>query len=301
MIANRIEFDEAILSSSVADWSQPVSTASSEEAIAALEAGKVIFLPNLSFPLTDHEKLRLDESVVEKGRKNISYRAHVSNVTGVANDQDKPIIKALLARHHHNSTQLISHLFPDYVKSMHSAVNSLRLHPVNQWTKSSSWRKDDRRLHVDAFPSRPIQGQRILRVFTNIHPGIEPRVWRVGDAFRHIARDFLPKCKPYSRLYSWLLHRLQITKSRRTHYDHLMLGLHDAMKADSLYQREGRQLEVHFPPGSSWICFSDQTAHAAMSGQFILEQTYLIPVTAMRYPEGSPLRVLENLLQKPLC
>ena len=33
-----------------------------------------------------------------------------------------------------------------------------------------SWRKDDSRLHVDAFPSRPNRGERILRVFCNVNP-----------------------------------------------------------------------------------------------------------------------------------
>ncbi len=33
-----------------------------------------------------------------------------------------------------------------------------------------------------------------------------------------------------------------------------------------------------FPPGSVWVCFSDQTSHAVMSGQFMLEQTFFLPV-----------------------
>jgi hypothetical protein len=48
-------------------------------------------------------------------------------------------------------------------------------------------------LHVDAFPSRPIRGERILRVFTNIHPdSTQARVWRVGEPFEDIARRYLP-------------------------------------------------------------------------------------------------------------
>ena len=62
-----------------------------------------------------------------------------------------------------------------------------------------SWRADDRRLHVDAFPSRPNYGERILRVFTNVNPDGEPRVWRVGEPFEAVARRFLPRAKPYSR------------------------------------------------------------------------------------------------------
>ncbi|MGV8577295.1 Kdo hydroxylase family protein, partial [Pseudomonas aeruginosa] len=55
-----------------------------------------------------------------------------------------------------------------------------------------------------------------------------------------------------------------------------------------------------FPPGSSWICFSDQTPHAAMGGQFMLEQTFLLPVNKMQDPQRSPLKVLEQLRGQPL-
>ena len=41
-----------------------------------------------------------------------------------------------------------------------------------------SWRKDDSRLHVDAFPSRPNRGERILRVFSNVNPDRGPRLAR---------------------------------------------------------------------------------------------------------------------------
>ena len=91
---------------------------------------------------------------------------------------------------------------------------------------------------------------------------------------------------------AWLLHKLHITKSRRSAYDHFMLQLHDRMKADAGYQRDGQQESIEFPPGSTWICFSDQTPHAAMTGQFMLEQTYLLPVSAMARPDMSPQRVL---------
>jgi hypothetical protein len=37
-----------------------------------------------------------------------------------------------------------------------------------------------------------------------------------------------------------------------------------------------------------------------MAGQFMLEQTFLLPVTAMKNPQQSPLKVLETLLHQPL-
>ncbi len=79
-----------------------------------------------------------------------------------------------------------------------------------------------------------------------------------------------------------------------------MLQLHDKMKSDLDYQQNGRQEAIDFPSGSSWICFSDQTPHAAMGGQYMLEQTFLLPVNGMKNPQQSPLKILESLTQKTL-
>jgi len=35
--------------------------------------------------------------------------------------------------------------------------------------------------------------------------------------------------------------------------------------------------------------------HAALSGQFAMEQTFIVPVEALVTPEVSPIRVLEHL------
>ncbi len=73
------------------------------------------------------------------------------------------------------------------------------------------------------------------------------------------------------------------------------------MKADVDFQKNVPQQEVHFAPGSTWICFSDQVMHAAMSGQFMFEQTFHLPVSALYHPELSPLRVLERLKGRRLA
>src|SRR6202021_937003 len=44
-------------------------------------------------------------------------------------------------------------------------------------------------LHVDAFPSRPTRGGRILRVFTNLNPK-RARVWNTTEGFESLARQF---------------------------------------------------------------------------------------------------------------
>lgn len=79
-----------------------------------------------------------------------------------------------------------------------------------------------------------------------------------------------------------------------------MLQLHDSMKRDLNYQRNCPQLTVEFPTGSVWICFSDQTSHAAMSGQFMMEQTFHLPVLNQYNPNTSPLAILRNHMGREL-
>src|SRR5439155_6037276 len=98
-----------------------------------------------------------------------------------------------------------------------------------------------------------------------------------------------------------ILQWLRVTKSRRTPYDALMLQLHDRMKADEEYQAHCAQTAVDFPAGSTWIAFTDQVSHAAMAGQYQLEQTFMLPVDAMEDEQRSPLRVLERIKGRRLA
>ncbi|CAI0772667.1 Protein of uncharacterised function (DUF2843) [Serratia marcescens] len=283
--------EQAVLTLPLRQW----AAAEASSAVSELEQGKVLFLPELAFTLSEQEMPLLDPALVDPKRKNISYQPLSGKLTGVAVAERRQQVQQLLERYYQSCRQLIAGLLPEYQEALHHPTGSLRLHPVSAWRASSSWRKDDSRLHVDAFPSRPNYGERILRIFTNINPHGEHRQWRVGEPFPELAQRFMPRLARYSAFSSWLQHRVRITKTRRSHYDHLMLQLHDAMKADGDYQQQGPQLALTFPPGSSWICFSDQTPHAAMGGQFMLEQTFLLPVNKMQDPQRSPLKVLEQL------
>jgi hypothetical protein len=80
-----------------------------------------------------------------------------------------------------------------------------------------------------------------------------------------------------------------------------MLQLHDCMKRDDDFQAASPQTAVDFPAGSTWLAYTDEVSHAAMAGQYQLEQTFLLPVAAMRSPERSPLRVLERLTGRRLA
>ena len=74
-----------------------------------------------------------------------------------------------------------------------------------------------------------------------------------------------------------------------------MLQLHDRMKADLHYQSTAEQTACAFQAGSTWMAFTDQVSHAAMAGQYALEQTFYLPVEYMADPSQAPLRILERL------
>ncbi|MDR5751396.1 MULTISPECIES: Kdo hydroxylase family protein [unclassified Caballeronia] len=281
------------------DWQGRDLSVPRETLLAGVERGKVLYFPNLRFAIEGGEAALLDPKIADPKRKNISLVPNGGALAGVLGDAVmQSAVRALVGRYQANARSLVDGLFPEYRGKLRVAPTSLRLHQVE--TRETSWRKDDSRLHVDAFPSRPNYGERILRVFTNVNPHGAPRVWRVGEPFEDMAKRFLPTIKAQMPGAAWLMNLLHITKSPRSEYDHLMLHLHDAMKADLDYQKASPQQEMPFPPGCVWVCFSDQTSHAVMSGQYMMEQTFFLPVDAMAQPECAPLGILQRLKGRAL-
>lgn len=268
-----------------------------EDITTALESGRVILMPELPFSLRPEETQFLTPASASGRSKNISYDLRTQKLRGDAyQGREHQLLKGMLHRFAAQSRDLVQQLFPLYRGEIQQARTSYR--PVQVTNRPGlSYRKDDQRLHVDAFPATPNQGRRILRVFSNIHPEGVSRVWRVGDQFENVARHFLPKLRKPSPFKKYWLQALKMTKGSRTDYDAYMLQLHDFMKADEDYQKQVIQETVHLPAGSSWIVFTDQVSHAAMSGQYCLEQTFYLPVEAMQQPELSPFKILENILR----
>ena len=280
----------------VRDWSAPGSDA---QWITAVEDGKVLYFPRLAFELSGGERALLKPELLAPGVRNISWDTQ-RGLKGVAGTEAvQNAVTSMVSRFASQATALVHGLFPAYAPHLRAAPASLR--PMSVSGRKQSVRADDKRLHVDAFPSRPNYGERILRVFANVNPHGEPRVWRVGEPFEDVARKFVPLAKPYSRWQAKVLDALHVTKSLRSEYDHLMLQIHDRMKADDEYQRTSPQVTMNFPPGSAWVCFSDQTVHAAMSGQHMMEQTFHLPAAKQYNPANSPLAILGRLAGHPVA
>jgi hypothetical protein len=286
----------AIVFLEVTHWTPVVGSDAQQAAVRALEGGGVLVLPHLAFELADDERRFLSPKWSDGRAKNISLEGTtLKGASGGARDLEA--LRAMIARFAACASGLVAALFPRYAANVRRARTSFRPQPAVG--RKVSWRKDDSRLHIDAFPSRPNHGERILRVFCNVNP-TEDRVWRVGEDFAAMARTLLPRVRPALPGTAALLSMLHVTKGIRSDYDHLMLGLHDCAKADLAYQKSCAQQIVRFAPGTTWLCFSDQVMHAAISGQHMLEQTIHLPVSALYDRASSPLAILEGLSGRAL-
>jgi hypothetical protein len=140
----------------------------------------------------------------------------------------------------------------------------------------------------------------------NVNPSAG-RVWNLGDPFH----EFFPRLASGNRLAP--PHRGGIARSLaklaagaglpiadRTRYDEYMLYLHDWLKENSDFQQNSPKYNLEFPPGSCWMVYTDGVPHAVMSGQYALEQTFIVPTEALVSPQASPVRVLETVTGTPM-
>ena len=132
------------------DWS---NVQGRDEWTAAVEAGKGLYFPRLGFQLTEQEKALLRPDVRDPKTRNISLNVDGS-IKGVAGDEAMQAqVAAMVGRFREQATALIAGLFPAYMPVVRMAPTSYR--PSQVETRAQSWRADDKRMHVDALPSRP--------------------------------------------------------------------------------------------------------------------------------------------------
>ena len=280
-------------------WDGAVESPAGARALAALEHGGVLLLPRLAFALEDSERDLLDPATSDGKAKNVSLDPRTGRCGGTALEGAQLVaLHAMIERFAQRASALVAGILPRYAPSIERARTSFR--PCEVENRPQNPRKDDRRLHIDAFRSQPVQGRRILRLFCNVHPAGVPRTWHVGEPFEDFAKQFVRRLKRPAPGSGWLLERLGVTKGRRTEYDAAMLQLHDLAKLDAEYQRAAPHERFDFLPGSTWLVFTDTVLHAALAGQHLFEQTFLLPVDAMQEESLAPLRILERLTTRRL-
>jgi hypothetical protein len=277
---------------------QPLEPIQQLEAINALEQAQVLFFPKHSFhsPIFSQGHL-WTEATLDATHKNISYHYPSERLGKInkssLNNEVVPLLQGLMHRYAEYAKNLIDKTLPEYSDALLWGRTSFRPAQINQ--RVSSKRKDDTRLHVDSFSATPVYGNRILRVFANVNPYNEPRIWHLGEPFNEVLARFAPGIPKYQYLAALFLKAIKTTKTLRSPYDHYQIYLHDRMKRDDHYQQTVTKQKVEFPANSTWVVFTDQVSHAALSGQFLLEQTFYLPVAAMKDPTLSPLNHWDNI------
>jgi hypothetical protein len=280
------------------DWLENTPLSPVMAITGAMEAGDVVFLPELAFSVDPVEAGLFSPSIATA--KNVSFDAASGRLSGAALDgAQADNLRGLMQRFANLATALVERLLPQYAGHLQLGRTSFR--PAEIAGRVTSWRHDDTRLHIDSFPATPVHGKRILRIFSNVNRAGRPRSWRVGEDFEKVAQRFVQHLRVPLPGVSAALRLMRLTKSVRSPYDALMLQLHDRMKSDTAYQTSAPQTSIDFPAGSTWMAFTDQVSHAAIAGQHQLEQTLLLPIAAMVEPERSPLRVLERLKGRRLA
>lgn len=277
-----------------------------------LEKGNILFFDHIPFDLPESDKQFLLSARQENTRlhKNISYRPEQNLVRGVSAKDAENFnrLREIMKNYSAQVTGFFDSFLQPYAKKRQLDYASFR--PIEEQGRELPLHKRNELLHVDAFPSRPTHGGRILRVFTNINPTVS-RVWEIGEDFEQIAKEFAfdAGLKKYNspnpaqktiHKGAKLLSKFGLPVSARSNYDRFMLRFHDYLKENTAYQKEGRKTRLEFPPDSTWLVYTDGVPHSVLSGQFALEQTFIIPFESLVSPQNSPAGVLEKMCKKSL-
>lgn len=279
-----------------------------------LEEGHILLVERAPFALPDAAERAALAGVRQASaayHKNISYRPGEDRVKGIAGGGgDERVVHKALRQYSQNATRLLTELFPFYAAQWTLDFASFR--SIEERGRQLSMRARNDLLHVDAFPTRPTNGSRILRVFTNVNEAAS-RFWITTDTFDVLAPRLAMEAglggiaararSPWRRMgtaIARLAHRLGLAGVERSPYDRFMLGFHHFLKANTAFQTGCPKHRWEFPPGSTWIVLTDMVPHAVESGQFALEQTVIVSREALVRPDVSPIAVLEHLCGRPL-
>src|SRR5438132_3651583 len=215
-----------------------------------LERGEVIDYPVCPFPVASGEEVRFlcEQRLASRAHKNISYDPQTGKAAGFRweSAEQAERLRGLLAAFSDQVTSWLSVTLPRYARGWQPDRVSYR--PEEEATRRLRLTARNDLLHVDAFPSRPTNGWRILRVFANVNL-TEPRIWITSDPFAKLLERYgsdagLPgrTSTGWSRLVrSRMLGIFRPNRQPRSDYDDFMLRFHNCLKANEEFQERCRK------------------------------------------------------------
>ena len=280
----------------------------------AMERAEVVFFDTCPLELPSAPDLEFLRTGLprELQVKNISYHPESNSIPRFeAAPEVKDRVERILRAHGQRVEAFLRRSCPDFVPGWTLGTTSFR--SIEEQGRKLKPRSSNELVHIDAGAYGATNGARILRFFVNIHPSRD-RVWGTKGSFnalmgRHrelwdAARGGKPRVTidkgPLDKLYSGLIGAASkvyplVRVIDSSPYDRSMRRIHNYMKEDPRFRdsREGYQ-EIHFPPLSAWMVFTDGISHSVLTGQHALVTTVLIPLENCRRPELTPYQVLAH-------
>jgi len=275
---------------------------------AQLESGDILYFPQTPIAIPDGDlRFLLGQQQTDSSlHKNIAYKPNIDKLSGVdtktADAQAVARLQSIMRWYSKSVTEFLTGFLAPYNANWQLDYASFR--PQEEEGRDLPQRRRNDLLHTDAFPTRPTHGARILRFFNNIHPS-RTRDWVVSDPFAKTVKQFAPgEIAPHrdgavSRAAKSLGRGIglgaAIPSIKRSPYDDFMMRFHNFLKENPRFQADCPKYSFDFPPGSSWMVYTDTVPHAVLAGQYALEQTFLVRPEVLVAPQISPLKVLEEI------
>lgn len=275
-----------------------------------LEAGDILFFPQtpIAIPEKDLDFLLGHQQVGGSYHKNIAYRPLEDRITGfdAQDDRSAERLRGIMRSYSKDVISFLRAFLAPYREQWKVDYASYR--PEEEQSRDLALRKRNDLLHTDAFPTRPTHGDRILRFFNNINPQ-KTRNWITTDTFdvliekmragklngRTVPMPSSMAANPVKRALKSVGLGAVVPSLKRSPYDEFMMRFHNYLKENTAFQQNCPKQHWEFPPGSSWMVYTDTVSHAVLSGQFALEQTLIVSRAAMVVPEKSPYGVLAKM------
>jgi hypothetical protein len=280
----------------------------------AMERADVVFFERCPVELPSAEDLEFLRSGLpgQLKAKNISYHPESDSVPKFEASPDVTHrVERILRTQGQRVEAFLKTMLPDFVPGWSLGTTSFR--PIEEQGRDLKPRSSNELVHIDAGAYGATNGARIFRFFVNVHP-TEPRIWGTKGRFRDLmrerrelweaaraGRDSVPlRRSPLDNAYSGLVAAFsklyplaRVIDS--SPYDRSMRRIHNCMKEDPRFRDDPTGYrEIHFPPMSAWMVFTDGVSHSVLKGQYAFVTTALVPLENCRIPELSPFNILAD-------
>jgi hypothetical protein len=268
-----------------------------------IERGDVVYFETAPFapPQGDDRDFLLRQRQSKFKHKNISYDPATGRAFGFVqeNAAQAERLTKILAQFSQAAMDWAATMFPSY--AAHWKLDRVSFRPEEEATRKLRHTARNDLLHVDAFPSRPTQGHRLLRVFANVNP-TEPRIWMTSEPFSVLLRRYGVRAGlPGERGDGWLrrigqgVARLfRPGRAKRSPYDSFMLRFHDFLKSEEEFQERGAKRLWTFAPNSVWVAMTDACSHAVLRGRYALEHSFFVAPPGLALPDEAPAALLSK-------